>query len=123
MTGRCPLRALLIKGRVRTVLRNRGNGLAALIADFCNKIGTTRTRANSLPCPQLVEADISPKSWILVLRPEADPSAVQEGYSGCKWPVCPLTDRDQFVGGGDKSLAFKVSRLRAANYSARLWLR
>jgi hypothetical protein len=31
---------LLIKGRVRTVLRNRGNGLAALIADFCNKIGT-----------------------------------------------------------------------------------
>ena len=58
MTGRCPLRALLIKGRVRTVLRNRGNGLAALIADFCNKIGTTRTLANAAACPLLVEADI-----------------------------------------------------------------
>jgi hypothetical protein len=32
---------LLIKGRmVRTVPRSRGSGLAALIADFCNKIGT-----------------------------------------------------------------------------------
>ena len=44
-TGRCPLRAsLLIKGRmVRTVPRSRGSGLAALIADFCNKIGTTQS--------------------------------------------------------------------------------
>src|SRR6516225_9111833 len=46
-TGRCPLRAsLLIKGRmVRTVPRSCGSGLAALIADFCNKICHKRTHA------------------------------------------------------------------------------
>src|SRR6516164_7806039 len=48
-TGRCPLRAsLLIKGRmVRTVPRSRGSGLAALIADFCNKICQLRTCAGA----------------------------------------------------------------------------
>jgi hypothetical protein len=32
--------------------------LSLLIADFCNKIGTTRTRAKAAACPQLVKADI-----------------------------------------------------------------
>ena len=60
-TGRCPLRAsLLIKGRmVRTVPRSRGSGLAALIADFCNKICTTRTRADPVACPLTAKADKS----------------------------------------------------------------
>jgi len=29
--------------------------------DFCNSIGTTRTKANAAQCPQLVKADVRPK--------------------------------------------------------------
>src|SRR3974377_26505 len=36
---------LLKERMVRAVPKNRGNGLAGTIADFCNNIGTRRTRA------------------------------------------------------------------------------
>jgi hypothetical protein len=54
----CDAASPLLKERmVRTVPRNRGSGLAALIADFCNKIGTLPPNARTLLHPQLAIGD------------------------------------------------------------------
>jgi hypothetical protein len=70
----------------------RVSRLVPLIGDFCNNIGTTRTKANAAQCPQLVGADISPKSVDSRFDPDRTSDVQCSRLLGSEWLAHPVTD-------------------------------
>jgi hypothetical protein len=58
----CPGLSALQRADGENRSENRGGSLAAIIADFCNKIGTLLPRANAAAYPQLAKADFASSS-------------------------------------------------------------